>query len=146
MTQSRRYILILESPLEIKKAITEGKLENIKLVELILSVENAEIQKNLLDAAMSSLSFDAIVKLKNEIESGQKLKKEIRGRRQVNVSLGKVKPNIAKIIFDALVSSSTLKESVIKQMNIISSSIQWANGKSVQTSFKKIISLITQEA
>ena len=77
MTQSRRYILILQSTPEIKQAIAEGKLENIKLIELILSVENAEHQQVLLNAALSNLSFDAIVKLKNEIESGQKRKKKL---------------------------------------------------------------------
>lgn len=146
MTQSRRYILILQSTPEIKQAIAEGKLENIKLLELILSVENTEHQKILLEAALSNLSFDAIIKMKNEIESGQKKNKEIRGRKQLNVSLGKVKPNIAKIIFDALLTSNVLKEGIIKQLNLISDTVQWNNGKSVEASFKKIISLITQEA
>lgn len=146
MTQSRRYILILQSTPEIKQAIAEGKLENIKLLELILSVENTEHQKILLEAALSSLSFDAIIKMKNELESGQKKNKEIRGRKQLNVSLGKVKPNIAKIIFDALLTSNVLKEGIIKQLNLISDTVQWNNGKSVEASFKKIISLITQEA
>jgi ParB family chromosome partitioning protein len=84
--------------------------------------------------------------LKNELDAGQKNKKEMRGRKQVNVSLGKVKPNIAKIIFDALVSSSTLNENIIKQMNMLNNNIQWSNGKSVEASFKKIISMIAQEA
>ncbi len=146
MTQSRRYILILQSSSEIKQAIIEGKLENIKLVELILSVENMEYQKELLNAAISGLSFDAILKLKNAIESVDNKKQEIRGRKQMNVSLGKVKPNIAKIIFDALISSKVLKENVVKQMQVLSDNIQWNNGKSVEASFKKVISLITQEA
>jgi len=145
-TQSRRYILILQSAPKIKLAITEGKLENIKLIELILSVENTEHQQILLNAALSNLTFDAINKLKNEIESEQKKKKEVRGRKQVNISLGKVKANAAKIIFDTLIASTILKESIIKQLNTISDNVQWSNGKSVETSFKKIISLITQEA
>ncbi|MEO7048026.1 MAG: ParB/RepB/Spo0J family partition protein, partial [Ferruginibacter sp.] len=146
MTQTRRYLLILEATPEIKQALAEGKLENIKLIELIISIENSEHQKLILNAALSDLSFDAIVKLKNELEAGQKNKKEMRGRKQVNVSLGKVKPNIAKIIFDALVSSSTLNENIIKQMNMLNNNIQWSNGKSVEASFKKIISMIAQEA
>jgi ParB family chromosome partitioning protein len=146
MTQTRRYLLILEATPEIKQAIAEGKLENIKLIELIISIENSEHQKLILNAALSDLSFDAIVKLKNELDAGQKNKKEMRGRKQVNVSLGKVKPNIAKIIFDALVSSSTLNENIIKQMNMLNNNIQWSNGKSVEASFKKIISMIAQEA
>jgi ParB family chromosome partitioning protein len=146
MTQSRRYILILQSSEEIKQAISQGKLENIKLLELILSVENLDHQKILLEAALSEMSFDAIIKLKNEIESGDKKKKEIRGRKQTNVSLGKVKPNVAKIIFDALAASNILKDEVIKQLNIISNNVQWNSGKSVEESFKKIITLITQEA
>lgn len=146
ITQSRRYILILQSTHEIKQAIAQGKLENIKLIELILSVEDTEHQKTLLNAALSGLSFDAIVKLKNEPEHRQNKRKEIRGRKQTSVSLGKVKPNIAKIIFDALTSSNILNEGIIKRINMISDAVQWGNGKSVEMSFKKIISLIAQEA
>ena len=56
-----------------------------------------------------------------------------------------MKPNIAKIIFDALVSSNILHENIIKQMNMISDNVQWNNGKSVEECFKKIIPLIAQE-
>ena len=121
MTQSRRYILILQATPEIKQAIVEGKLENIKLIELIISVENRRTSTSFLNAALSGLSFDAIIKLKKELETGYSQKtKKYRGRKQLNVSLGKVKPNIAKIIFDALVSSNILNENIIKQMNMIS--------------------------
>jgi len=145
MTQSRRYLLVLNSSEHIKQAISQGKLENIKLIELIISVENVEHQQLLLDAAASNMSFEAISKLKNDLEINKNTKKEIRGRQQVNVSLGKVKPNIAKIIFEALISSSVLKENIVKQLHIINSNIQWNNGKSVEESFKKIISVIARE-
>ena len=145
ITQSRRYLLILQTTPEIKQAIAEGKLENIKLIELIISIENIEHQQVLLKAATENLSFEAIVKLKKELESSLIHKKEIRGRKPQNVSLGKVKPNIAKIIFDALASSTILHESIIKKMNIISDNVQWNNGKSVEDGFKKIIPLIAQE-
>lgn len=147
ITQSRRYLLILQSKNEIRQAIAKGKIENLKLIELIISIENLELQDTILNAAISGLSFDAVVKLKNELESEGKENKERRTRKQqVNINLGKVNPNIAKVIFDALISSTSLKESLIKQMNMISSNIQWNNGKSIELSFKKVISLITQEA
>lgn len=146
MTQARRYILILESAPDIKKVIAEGKLENIKLIELILSVEHADRQKILLNAALSNSSFDAIVKLKNNLELNTKKNKEIRGRKQIHINLGKVKSNIAKVIFDALTANIPLKESTIQQLKMLNPSIQWNDAKSVQASFKKIISLITQEA
>jgi hypothetical protein len=53
---------------------------------------------------------------------------------------------VEKIIIDTLVSSSILNENIIKQLKKISDNVQWSNGKSVEASFKKIISLITQEA
>jgi ParB family chromosome partitioning protein len=145
LTQSRRYILILEATPELKQAIATGKLENIKLIELILSIENAEHQKKLLDADLSNLSYDAIIKLKNEIESGDVKNKVIVGRKQLHVSLGKVKPSIAKIIFDSLVTSNIIKKSIIEQLITISDNVQWNNNKSVEGSFKKLISLIAQE-
>lgn len=145
MTQARRYILILQAKPDIKQAISEGKLENIKLIEFILSVENLEQQQALFNSAIAGASFDSVTKLKTELESGQKKKKEMRGRKQLNVSLGKVKPNIAKIIFEALLTSSSLDENLIKKLNTMNNQIQWNNSKSVETSFKKIISLISEE-
>lgn len=147
-TQSRRYLLIIQAEPQIKKAIEEGKLENVKLVELIISIDNQEHQQLLLNAALSGLTFDEVLKLKNEIESGsgRETKKSTRGRKRENVSLGKVKPGIAKIIFEALISSKTLKKSIIDKMSVISQKVRWDNGESVQAFFKDIMSLIAQEA
>ncbi|HEX4046120.1 MAG TPA: ParB N-terminal domain-containing protein [Gammaproteobacteria bacterium] len=147
-TQSRRYLLILQAKPEIKTAIVEGKLENVKLIELIISIDNQENQQAILNAALTGLTFEEVLKLKNEIESGsgRESKKSIRGRKRENISLGKVKPNIAKIIFEALISSKTLKKSIIEKMSVISEKVHWDNGESVQAFFKDIMSLIAQEA
>ncbi len=145
ITQSRRYILIINTTPEIKHAIAERRLENIKLLELILSVENVEHQRVILKAALENASFNAIVKLKKELELSLVQQKEKRGRVQPNVSLGKIKPKIAKIIFDALITSNILNEKIIKQMNMISDNVEWNNGKSVEACFKKIIPLIAQD-
>lgn len=146
ITQSRRYLLILQGKPGIKQAIADGKLENLKLIELISTIENIDHQEELLSAAISGVTFDAIIKLKNNLESSEKGYKRTKGYQKVNVNLGEVKPNIAKLIFDALTSSTLLKEDVIEKMNIINNSIQWHERRSIETSFKKIISLITQEA
>lgn len=147
-TQSRRYLLIMQAKPEIKKGIAEGKLENVKLVQLIILTDNQEHQQILLNAALSGVPFDEVVKLKNELESGsgRESKKSIRGRKRENVSLGKVKPSIAKIIFEALITSKTLKKSIIEQMRSISESVYWDNNESVQAFFKNIMSLIAKEA
>lgn len=146
ITQARRYILILESKPEIKNAIQEGKLENIKLIELICSVKNSEQQRELLNAAISGLSFEAISKLKKELELGDKKKKEKRGRKKTNVSLGRVKPTVVKLIVDALVSSNVLEAVTIKQINAIYEKSQWNNTDSAEKGFKKIMMLLDQGA
>ena len=69
ITQARRYILILQSKPEIKQAITDGKLENIKLIELICTVENTEHQTELLESALAGFSFDSVNRLKKNLES-----------------------------------------------------------------------------
>lgn len=140
-TQSRRYILILQSKPEIKKAVSEGKLENIKLIELICSTDNQQYQNELLEAALSGQSFEAIVKLKKQLEINF-IKQEIRGRKKTNVSLGKVKPNVVKIIFDSLLSANILNENLVKKMTLINKQIQWSDHGSVENSFKKIVSLL----
>ena len=129
-------------------AIAEGKLENIKLVELIISIDHQELQQTILNAALSGLTFNEVLKLKNELESGSGRgnKKNIRGRKRENISLGTVKPNIAKIIFEALITRKTLKKSIIEEMSSISGKVHWDNSKSVQAFFKDIMFLIAQEA
>ncbi len=145
ITQARRYIVILQCKPEIKQAIHTGKLENIKLVELICSVKRVEHQRELLTAALSGRSFEAILTLKRELEAGEKKKKETRGRKKTNVSLGRVRPNIVKLIIDALVSSNTMEKRIIKQMNVISNKVCWDDGKAAEQAFKTIISLLEQE-
>jgi ParB family chromosome partitioning protein len=140
ITQARRYLLILQAKPEIKLAIKDGKLENIKLIELICSVENFDQQRQLLNAALSGFSFDSIVKMKKDFEISHK--KKVRGRKKINVNLGKVKPSIAKIIVNALVSSNHLEEKTIAQLNIINNSIHWNNNESIENALKKIISLL----
>lgn len=146
ITQARRYILILESKPEVRKAIHEGELENIKLIELIYSVKNPEQQKELLNAAISGLSFEAISKLKKEMELSDKKKKEKRGRKKTNVSLGRVKPNVVKLLIDALVSSNVLEPVMVKQINAIYEKSQWSNTDLAEKGFKKIMILLDQGA
>jgi ParB family chromosome partitioning protein len=146
ITQARRYILILESNPEIKKAIQDGRLENIKLIELICSIKSPDTQREILKAAISGLSFEAISKLKKEIEIDNNNKKETRGRKKTNVNLGRVKPNVVKLIIDALVSSNLLEEVTLKQINTIYEKLQWNNNDSAEKGFKKIIVLLEKGA
>jgi ParB family transcriptional regulator, chromosome partitioning protein len=142
MTQARRYILILQSKPEIKNAIIEGKLENIKLIEFICSIKDPEHQNKLLSAAVSGLPFEAVIKLKKEIESSEVEKKETRGRKKVNVSLGSVKTNLAKLIVDALLSSNILDANLTQKINAIYQDSQWGDIKSVEKGFKKIMLIL----
>lgn len=143
ITQARRYILILQSKPEIRKAIQAGQIENIKLIELIFSAKNTEHQSELLQAAISGASFEEISKLKKDLENSVKRKK-VRGRKKTNVSLGSVKPNIAKLLVDALLASNMLEINVVKQLQEVRNKLQWDNTQSTEKGFKKIISLLEQ--
>jgi ParB family transcriptional regulator, chromosome partitioning protein len=142
MTQTRRYILILHSKPEIKNAIIQGKLENIKLIEFICSVRNPEHQGKMLNAAISGLSFESIVKLKKELEGSETNKLETRGRKKTNVSLGSVKTNLAKLIVDALISSNILDTNITQQIHRIYQDSRWDEITSAEKGFKKIILLL----
>ncbi len=142
ITQARRYILILQCRPEIKQAIDEGKLENIKLIELICSAQKPEHQNELMKAALSGFSFEAVTKLKRTLEAEQKKRNVSRGRKKINVSLGRVKPNVAKLIVDALISSNIVEENIIKKMNTISDKVRWDDGGSAEKAFKEIVSLL----
>ncbi len=144
ITQARRYILIFQSKPEIKKAIQEGKIENIKLIELICTVKNSEYQAELFKAAISGLSFEEISKLKKALECTQKKKKERRGRKRENVSLGRVRPTIVKLIVDALVASNVLEAKTVEQVKNICEKSQWDDTEAAEKGFRKIISLLDQ--
>ena len=143
-TQARRYLLILQCKPEIKQAVYAGKLENIKLIEFICSVKNAELQKELLAAALTGFSFDEVEKLKKSLETGQKKIKVKSGPKKINVNLGRARPNLVKIIVDALISSNSLENKIIKGINIIYNQSQWDSADSAEKAFKKIMTLIEQ--
>lgn len=144
-TQAWRYMSILGSEPEIKKAVLEGKLENIKLVKLICSVKNPEKQKELLNAAISGQQFEAISKLKKELEAGDTKKKRNMVKEKNSVNLGRVKPNVVKLIIDALVSSKVLKGETVKKINNINESSQWSNTDTIEKGFKKIMALLDEQ-
>lgn len=143
-TQARRYLLLINTNSEIKQAIKEGHLENIKLAELLCSVTQGEHQKILLHAAIAGKTFESIVKLKNELEHGLKKRKELRGRKKVNVNLGIVKPNIAKMIIDALTISGYLEEKSLKQIQFFKNESKWDDTGSIEKAFKHVISLLEE--
>jgi len=143
-TQARRYILILQSRPEIKQAIDSGKLENIKLVELICSSKNIEDQKQLLQFSLSGHSFHEVNQLKKEIEKAQIKNREKRGRKKVKVNLGYVKPHLVKFIIETLATSSHLDKGTIDQISKIKNSTHWQDQVMAEQGFKKIISLFEE--
>lgn len=146
ITQTRRYILILQSKPEIKKAIESGKIENIKLIELICSAKSAEHQTTLLQAAIAGASFEEIASLKKDLENSVKKKKEMRGRKKTSVRLGTVKPNVVKVLVNALLTSNALEENIIQNMQEVFDKFQWDNVEATEKGFKKIMALIEKGA
>lgn len=142
MTQSRRYLLILQGSADIKQAIAAGQLENIKLIELICGLDNAVVQQELLQAAVDGATFEAVVRLKKQLENENKVKRVTRGRKKTAVSLGTVKPTVAKMIVEALVSANALAADVVRQIQTIKDSTPWQNSELVEKAFKKIIALL----
>ena len=118
------------------------------MIKTALSPELLERASNaaLKDARHLIREEMAIVKLKKELELGDKKKKEKRGRKKTNVSLGKVKPNVVKLIVDALVSSNVLEAGMVKQINEICEKSQWNKTDSAEKGFKKIMMLLDQGA
>ena len=150
-TQARRYILILQSEGYIREAIEQGRLDNVKLIELICSSKNENQQRILLEAALAGKSFEMIEKMKKEGEFSQKSleetrkQQENRGRRKQSVSLGRFEPNFVKRIIEALVNSSYFEQSVVHKIREINNSVSWENIREVENGFKKIASIIESE-
>ena len=60
------------------------------------------------------------------------------------MNLGRARPNLVKIIVDALISSNSLENKIIKGINIIYNQSQWDSADSAEKAFKKIMTLIEQ--
>jgi ParB family chromosome partitioning protein len=143
--QSRRYLLIINAVPEIKEAVKNGELENIKIAELICSVENHEDRMLLLEAVKIGKSFDAIVNLKKEMDMGGKKNIGKRIRKDTNIKFGKVKPSTAKIIIEALLSSNVLSKDIINKIDGANKGIKWDNSKVVEKFIKRVLLLLEEE-
>lgn len=146
LTQSKRYNLILQSRAPVKTAVIEGKIENIKLIEVICSETNDENQDLLLNAAISGQSFEKIVTLKNELQAGKKFIHRKIARKKEGVPLGKVSPNVIRIIIDALIASDLVDSSVTNKINSIVDRAKWHESDSISRAFKQISALLEQDA
>lgn len=146
LTQCKRYNLILNASHDIKNAITSGKIENIKLVELICSEENEDNQNLLLNAAVTGQSFEKINTLKKELQTDKNQTRRIRSKYKEGVSIGKVSPNVIKIVIDALTSSDAIDAFISEKINHISEKTKWSDGSSIARSFKQIAVLLEQES
>lgn len=141
ITQARRYVLILASSVEIKNAIHEGKLENIKIAELICSAKTKEHQKELLMACFSGKTFETIQQLRKLLDNDSDVElppeKRIK-KRKAYISLGKAKPGVIKTIIDALVASKALDASLEEFVNKHNDALD--NYETGEKIFKKVIS------
>lgn len=140
--QSRRYLLIINSEPDIKKAISDGYLENLKLAEMICTVENYEIRAALLEAARTGKTFDAIVKLKMEMEARKGNNLENKIRKRGNIKLGNIKTNVAKIIVKSLISSNYLDRDIIDKIVDINKNMKWDDEKAVEKMIKHMFLML----
>jgi ParB family chromosome partitioning protein len=146
LTQCKRYNLILNANQNIKNAVFSGKIENIKLIELICAEENEKNQNFLLNAAIAGQSFDKISTLKKELQLNRNQIKRTSGRRQEGVLLGRISPNVIKKMIEALVSSDAIDGFISEKINMISVKTKWNEGESISRSFKQIAALLEQES
>lgn len=146
MTQSRRYNMILQSDETIKNAVIHGKIENIKLIELICSEENEDSRNLLLSAAISGQSFEKITSMKNELRAGKNFSKKNPLKKRVGVPLGKVSPNVIRVICEALVSSESVEQTSVNQINAVVARANWSDLGSISRAFKQIAVILEKEA
>jgi len=141
ITQSRRYLIMLQAKPDIKQAILEGKLENIKLIELICLTSDESYQTQLLNAALAGETVPNMIKLKKNLESNS-LPRKIRPRNRGLVSIGKIKTDIAKIIIDSLKSSNLIAPHIVNEIDGLTKDVEWQDNFSVEDIFKKIILIL----
>lgn len=146
LTQSKRYNLILQSDELIKNAVLQGKIENIKLIELICSEETEDNRTLLLNAAISGQSFEKILLLKNELKAGKIVSQRSPVRKKEGVSLGKVSPNVIRVICDAIISSESVDQSSVNQINTVVARANWNDVGSISRAFKQIAVILEKEA
>ena len=57
-----------------------------------------------------------------------------------------VKPNVAKLLVDALLTSNMLKQNILQQVQEICYKLQWNDAQSTEKGVKKIMGLLEQGA
>jgi ParB family chromosome partitioning protein len=142
LTQARRYTLILQAPSEIRLAINQGQLENLKLAELICSAKTKEQQQELLSAALSDKSYEYISKMKKEMELSHRKIITKKGRKKIHVSLGNVKPDVAKTIIEVLLATLASEYKNRRELKNINQNIQWGDNDAVAKLFQEVASLL----
>lgn len=146
MTQCRRYNLILNARPNLKNAVITGKIENIKIVEFICAENNEDRQNMLLNAAINGESFEKISTLKKELQLGKNLTSKILRSSRAGISLGRVSPNVIKMVIDSLISSEIIDALTSQKINTISEKTKWSESTSIVRSFKQITLLLEQES
>lgn len=145
ITQSRRYILIINSHPKIKEAIRSKKLENIKLAELICSVKDYDSQMDLLEQATSGKSFEEILNIKRNLDNFPRKKRKSIVKKKSNIKFGTVKLSVAKLIVDSLLMNESIGEKLSGKLLEISKKFSWEDADSSEKNFKKFFSYLDKE-
>lgn len=142
--QSRRYLVIFKASSEIRAAIDQGRLENLKLIEYLSGIKNAVQQKRALEAAIRGSTFDEVVKIVQLARASKN--KPPTSRKKISIKVGTVKPSIAKILINSIKANSEISHNTKNKINTISKEIEWGEIESAEIAFKQVMALLEKEA
>lgn len=143
---SRRYQIILFADETVRKAVDEGRLENLKVIEFICNDKFQSVRVGLLEAALAGKTIKELQALSVDLLNIKKTKVESRGRKRASVSLGTTKPNAAQLIIESLMLNKKINKNIRDNLKEIYAKINWNDYSLVTKLFKDVITVVEKGA
>jgi ParB family chromosome partitioning protein len=135
--QAYRYYSLLKADEKIIQLVQIGKLNNLKIVQELVSMKDKGARNQIISWILSSK--DEVTSLANYRETAGK--KNQKSKTEKSISLGKVNNStIAKQLFEIVLSSSQF-EKYRQNFN----KIDWSSAKDISKAFKALIKVIERE-
>ena len=134
-TQSYRYLCLLNADSEILELVKSGKINNLKLIQEIVSVKNKSARQQVLQDIQNSIAGETTV------NKFKKLKDKKATTTRSVITLGKVSNlNTAKYLVHTI-----LRDSKLSKYQSKFGSVDWDSVKAVNKAFKDLLKAIEQE-
>lgn len=137
-----KYLSIIKDESPLRDAIERGAVDNLRIAYEIASLKNKTEKQYLIEEAIKTKSIDKVSSLKRKLSSTNK--KEKRGKKRVNISVGSVHMKAAEVFVESLLSNHKIDKVIKDKIKKSCSKLSWDDPESAQKGFKEVVKIITK--